>query len=822
MLTAVDNLAYLEKLTNDIVNNPEKLNGMHVNTLSQLTNYAVATDDFRVLALLTEIHTGIPMESDSLPEWWLSNFHDDISKIHFKHQKKVKEIRWCDITLDDNEPLTSEKHQPLLNAFKHWLIACDNPLDNGGKLTSSKSAARKYSHILTLINTILLNGQALKLSQYHLEKVSEAFWLNVLLTIGEHAGSISTALYQTHDRIKALLDNVEISIEEVNAFKAKYPYVTRDIASDENTLNLNDRVKACCWLHQQRYYANKTRDKFGHRNPQGNNTILTAKLFEGKILTGTIQLSPFPELALKPTPLMSEYQAVPNQDKGNGCSAKDIQPWHHAIQLINTNIDKHDVSTFSPVTSKVSVDAVQSLTTLRNQGRTRTLPPEFVFDLFRNSYELLEDFCPAPDTKEVNFFDNLLDVLTTVHSKSTAAFSNTHRPYPSSKAFNEALHRDLPQTELGHFLKFNAIDLIHPDFKQKGITQLEGLPASAENRHTRIRHNESMLEIFTVLQGAIQLVLGATIARRQGEMVQLKPFGNLVFNSRKGQRTTDASPYIEDSDNWHLRFKAKKTGVKGENITIDRPVPLSVARFVYQLEQFNRQAIERGIATKNALALFNHIDTQTFQLNKRNSNGFNDAFDALCDYFETAIVEMDNGEYRRHYVRQHQLRRFFALVFFWSKNYENMEALRWMLAHSDLEHLHNYITESDTGGVLNSAKASVIVQSVISDKSQINNLDEVEHLRKILAKRLTGNANKALHIRTLDDAIYDYGDESEHSTIPHISQLQTEQDLENEVLMLLESDIISLNPEFFTIKDENGEDIKTFNLILKINELEAE
>ncbi|WP_305839680.1 integrase [Photobacterium leiognathi] len=728
MLTAVDNLAYLEKLTNDIVNNPEKLNGMHVNTLSQLTNYAVATDDFRVLALLTEIYTGIPMESDSLPEWWLSNFHDDISKIHFKHQKKVKEIRWCDITLDDNEPLTSEKHQPLLNAFKYWLIACDNPLENGGKLTSSKSAARKYSHILTLINTILLNGQALKLSQYHLEKVSEAFWLNVLLTIAENAGSISTALYQTHDRIKALLDNVEISIEEVNAFKAKYPYVTRDIASDENTLNLNDRVKACCWLHQHRYYANKTRDKFGHRNPQGNNTILTAKLFEGKILTDTIQLSPFPELALKPTPLMSEYQAVPNQDKGNGCSAKDIQPWHHAIQLINTNIDKHDVSTFSPVTSKVSVDAVQSLTTLRNQGRTRTLPPEFVFDLFRNSYELLEDFCPAPDTKEVNFFDNLLDVLTTVHSKSTAAFSNTHRPYPSSKA----------------------------------------------------------------------------------------------FSNKEGQRTTDASPYIEDSDNWHLRFKAKKTGVKGENITIDRPIPLSVARFVYQLEQFNQQAIERGIATKNALTLFNYIDTQTFQLKKRNHSRFNDAFDALCDYFETAIVEMDNGEYRRHYVRQHQLRRFFALVFFWSKNYENMEALRWMLAHSDLEHLHNYITESDTGGVLNSAKASVIVQSVISDKSQIDNLDEVEHLRKILAKRLTGNANKALHIRTLDDAIFDYGDESEHRTTPHISQLQTEQDLENEVLMLLESDIISLNPEFFTIKDENGEDIKTFNLILKINELEAE
>ena len=822
MLTAIDNLAYLEELTNDIVSNPDILNGMHVDTLSQLTNYAAATDDFRVLDLLVEIHTGIPMKADPLPEWWLSDFHDDITKIHFKHQQNAKEIRWGDITLDDGEPLTSQKHQPLLNAFKYWLTACDNPLENGGKLINSKSAAIKYGKIVTLINTILLNGQALKLSQYHLEKVTDAFWLNVLLTIAEHSGSINTDLYQTHERIKTLLDSVEVSTEELNAFKAKYPYVTRNIASDENILNLNDRVKACCWLYQHRYYARGTRDKVGHCEPQGNNAILTAKLFEGKILTDTIQLSPFPELALKPTPIKTEYQAVSNQDKGNGCSAREVRNWLHAIQLINTNIDKHDVSIFHPVTNEVSVDAVQGLTKLRKQGRTRTLPPEFVFDLFRNSYELLENFYPAPDKKEANFFDNLLDVLTAAHTKSTVAHSSPHRPSTSSKAFNKALHGDLPHTERGHFIKFDALDVIHPDFKQKGITQFKGLSVSAENRHTRIRHNQSMLEIFTVLQGAIQLVLGAIMARRQDELLQLKPFGNLVFNNKKGQRTTDANPYIEDSDNWHLRFKAKKTGGKGENITIDRPISLSVARFVYQLEQFNQQAIERGIATKNALALFNLIDPQTFQLKKRDGNQFNSAFDALCDYFETAIVEMDNGEYRRHYVRQHQLRRFFALVFFWSKNYENMEALRWMLAHSDLEHLHNYITASDTGGVLNSAKASVIVQSVISDKSQINNLDEVEHLRKILAKRLTGNANKALHIRTLDDAIYDYGDESEHRTTPHISQLQAEQDLENEVLMLLESDIISLKPEFFTIKDENGEDIKTFNLILKINELEAE
>ena len=470
------------------------------------------------------------------------------------------------------------------------------------------------------------------------------------------------------------------------------------------------------------------------------------------------------------------------------------------------------------MTSNTSVIAVQSLTSIRKMGRTRTLPPEFVFNLFKNSYELVKRFCPAPDEKGVNFFDNLLDVLTEANQKSPKYDSNPRRPKKNAKAFNQDLHGDLPTSELGHFLEFEALDLIHPDLQQKGITQFKGLLTSAENRHTRIRNNESMIELFNVLQGAIQFLLGAVMARRQDELMQLKPFGNLVFITKDGKRTTDANPYIEDDDNWHLCFKPKKTGVKGENVTIKRPISLSIARFVFQLEQFNRQAIERGLASKNALALFNFIDMKSYKLKKRDNNLFNDAFDALCDYFETAIVEMENGEYRRNYVRQHQLRCFFALVFFWSKGYENMEALRWMLAHSDLEHLHNYITEVDTGGVLNSAKASVIVQSVCGNKSMIEDRDEVEKLRKIIVKRLAGEASE-LEISTLDDAISDYEDER---TIPHISQLQAEQELENEVLMLLENQTISLTPEFFTVQDENGEDISNFNLVLKVNELEVE
>ncbi|WP_249929758.1 MULTISPECIES: hypothetical protein [Vibrio] len=166
MLVAIDNHAYIENLMDEILDNPQLLNGMHVDTLAQLTSYAVEKDDFRVLSLVSELHTGIPFSDNHLPDWWQSDFYDDITKIKFEHQKSAKEVRWCNVILEDGERLTSKKHQPLLNAFKYWLIACDNPLENGGKLTSSSFASKMFENILTLIDVILLNSAALKLTAY--------------------------------------------------------------------------------------------------------------------------------------------------------------------------------------------------------------------------------------------------------------------------------------------------------------------------------------------------------------------------------------------------------------------------------------------------------------------------------------------------------------------------------------------------------------------------------------------------------------------------------------------------------------------------------
>ena len=93
------------------------------------------------------------------------------------------------------------------------------------------------------------------------------------------------------------------------------------------------------------------------------------------------------------------------------------------------------------------------------------------------------------------------------------------------------------------------------------------------------------------------------------------------------------------------------------------------------------------------------------------SYSYNRNLDFLCDYIQTPI----NKKGERYYIRQHQLRRFFAMLFFHSASFGGLETLQWMLGHTDIEHLWNYITETLDGTVLRGAKAQFVAQSLVLD-----------------------------------------------------------------------------------------------------------
>lgn len=797
---AIDN-SYIANLIEDIVLDHSLLNGLGAEILEQIINFSVANDDYRALDIITHIHTGIYAYDDRQPEWLKSSF--PATKWVLTFGKKPKTIHWDTVYLDDGKNLTDTKHQKLLNSFKYWITAADNPLENGGKIISPKTACHKVNRVIALINAILLHSKELKLAKYHLLNVNDDFWLNILMRYAEYGKFQS--VYDIDKHTKVLLDNASegVSNEDVQVIKEKYPYVSRGIDQDEIFLSLAEREKACAWLFEQGYYQGEAIVYTGRSG------VLGELLFDGKMLYQEINLPNYAELHLKEPKRNSEYRAVDNKDTSSGTNQKSISTYIEAIRLIHTNLGHEDAASPSILSERISAVSIGQLVSLKKAGRTRTLPPKFVFSLIRQCYEFAKEHLPTEEGA-ITLLDETLILLSKARSKSTVRHSNVLRPSHSAPAWNEELHRDMSGTERGYWLQTEAINCLSNEYLRKGVKQVQSFSEGVEKRHEKIRANESLFDLFSVLQGAIQVLVGAIMARRQDELIKLKSHGNLSPN---------INPFSERGvkAEYSLIFKVKKTGSKGVNSTIERPIPLSIAKFIWQLEQFNINASELNLS-KGKLSLFNTLDSKRCQLSQVISKTYNTHIDDLCDYLETDLVEYNNGEYRRNYVRQHQLRRFFAMAFFWSKGFDGMDALRWMLGHSDMEHLYHYISESESGAALNGAKASVIVRGVIDSTSEIAKLEGIEEVRKIIAERLTDDSSTPITIESVSEAAEDYDDES-YLTVPHISQLQKEQSIETEVVHLLEEGRITLEPEFFTVDDCDGKATQTFNLILKIKDL---
>lgn len=799
---AIDNSS-IANLIENIVEDHSVLNGLSAETLEDIINFSVANDDYRALDIITNIHTGIYGYDDRQPEWLESSFPENKWVLTFG--KTPKTIHWDTVYLDDGEKLTDKKHQKLLNSFKYWITAADNPLENGGKIISPITAYHKVNKVIALINAVLLHSKELKLAKYHLLNVNDDFWLNILTKFAEHGNF--QGVYEIDKRTKALLGNASQSVSDAVAqtFKEKFPYVTQDIVQDESFLFLSEREKACAWLFEQGYYHIGRYIVY-----TGSSTVLGELLFKGKMLYHDINIPNYAEIHLKAPKRNTEYRAVENRDASTGTNQNTISNYIEAIRLIHTNLEREDAATPSILSERVSSGHISQLVSFKKVGRTRTLPPTFVFNLIRQCYEFAKEHLPIEEGA-TTLLDETLTLLSKARSKSAARNSNTLRPQQGSSAWNEELHREMSSSERGYWFQTEAINCLSSEYLKKGIKQIQGFAEGTEKRHDRIRANESLFDLFSVLQGAIQVLVGAIMARRQDELIKLKSHGNLSPN---------VSPFSEAGakTEYNLIFKVKKTGSKGVNATIERPIPLSIARFIWQLEQFNIKASELNLC-KGKLSVFNNLNPKQSQLSQTSQMTYNAHLDALCDYLETDLVEYDNGEYRRNYVRQHQLRRFFAMAFFWSKGFDGVDALRWMLGHSDMEHLYHYISESETGAVLNGAKASVIVRGVVDSTSELAKLEGIEEVRKIIAERLTGDSSTPITIESVSEAAEDYDDES-YLTVPHISQLQKEQDIETEVIQLLEEGRITLEPEFFTIEDGDGNTTQTFNLILKIKDLD--
>ncbi|MEE3879925.1 hypothetical protein [Vibrio sp. YYF0003] len=215
--------------------------------------------------------------------------------------------------------------------------------------------------------------------------------------------------------------------------------------------------------------------------------------------------------------------------------------------------------------------------------------------------------------------------------------------------------------------------------------------------------------------------------------------------------------------------------------------------------------------------MFTRIDRQRAVALGIQKQGYSRNLDSFCDYFELPTVEYAENDVRRYYIRQHQLRRFFAMVFFWLRGAASLDTLRYFLCHTDSEHLYHYVTEGLQGEVLVGIKARSIREGLTSGHVQ-----NIEKLLPILRRRYGVDY---LKLRGFREVLSDYAhyDEDEAQFTPPLERIreQFEQeiiDFEADISRLLLEGTIDLQPEFFTVMDADGHVITDYKIILRVTE----
>lgn len=758
---------------------------------SAVIQASVSNGDFSALEVVTNSFSGIYDYDDHKPYWLKSDFTDPHWEIEIEVNGKLvkKSIPWNTIVLEDDEKLTSTKHKPLLNAFKYWITATDNPLENGGVLNKPVTVYRSIYQVISLINGILLYGESIQLSSHHLQALDDDFIMALFTKIAK--GSVQDGIYDFQSRVRSFLLTkiVDVSDEEASAFESQHPYVARSLAEDKKVLgfSLPERIKACCWLERVNFYTNMNEGRLS-KYLTGNNAVLFRLLLNNRTIPVESAFSRLDELMLTGEKSYTEYAAIPNADRSSAVSLNAIIPFIKAMKLLNVANSKDSASSLPlRATQALTLSRIKNHVKLKKVGRFKTLPPQMVFNLIRDSYELATKHQGA-------ILDSVLRVLEASTSKSAKHI----------KTFVDGKHGSW--CERLEWAKKDALLLVDNDLIELGVNRLS-IPNSDDDAFTARRNNEGLFDLYDLLMGSIQLLTGTFMARRQDELVTLKVTGNLSPNLDPASSKGQVSDY-------QLIFSNKKSGNGGKhatNETLKRPIPRSMALLIWKLEQFNQKAINTGV-NKGQLALFNTLESKQYRLSKAAAGTYNSRLDVVCDYFETPLVKFESGELRRYYVRQHQLRRFFAMVFFWSKSPGGIDTLRWMLGHTDIEHVYRYISEGETGGVLKGIKASYLVDAMQSKK-----LENMSELQAVIAKRYGVNA-ASISLSTLPNAIDDY-DDRDFQTTPSIESLREREVLENQILELLENDVITLEPEFFTI-NKNGQEITDYSLTLQVKELD--
>ncbi|WP_218421901.1 integrase [Stutzerimonas stutzeri] len=670
-------------------------------------------------------------------DWLKSSFHDKVWLYNFNH-KSDKALDW-NIELEDGSLLTDWKNNDLLCGLKYILTSSTEKTAGGGAESNSiKTQQVKFARAIHVVDYLLLHSADFELANYGLAGLSANNLKSILTTLTHHPDS-SESVYGWRKRVSSYCLNLLQATNKslINQTLAAIPemrLITPD-QEDENELDVEfDLIpKFRAALYLRGFYRKGTESWHS-----ANSLMLSEEIYK-RTLKGKSESKPVIKSLsyYKQAPVFRREHPPFRVTTGE---RETITP--SAANGYKSTIygmgKLHELGIPAPAVSHL-IEIFNFNTDLSSLGRFRTLPSTVVFSAFKDSVELHLKYGKLI----VNGFCKLI-LYCKARKTQIGKLSNNELQYAVGP---ELVSLGVKQWELSH----SAKDSLNRRNKKE----------EKESYFTKLRAREALLELIGVYIGAVQLVVGAITARRVGELLELH-----------------STTCLDSTEQWLNFYNRKSTyQLYGLRQLEARPIEPIAAQMIKNLIRMQKILVRLGYL-EGMNPLFATPATRGEVGEGQSSSYFyNRNLDFLCDYIQTPI----NSKGERYYIRQHQLRRFFAMLFFHSASFGGLETLQWMLGHTDIEHLWNYITETLDGTILRGAKAQFVAESL--HKGETNSYAQLADLLRA-------------RYGTDDFALVDT------------------EELEDHILDLIQAGEVYIEPEFFV--DNLG---KHMRVIVKIKGL---
>ena len=592
---------------------------------------------------------------------WLTNaFQDEVWRCRFG--KTVISIDFR-ITLADGSLLTHPSNSQLLGAIKRYICAQTHASVVGVSDLADNTGKGLLRRALHILDHFLLSGSFVSASRCEFRQLEKNDIHHFIATISA-SRSIKTNIYEPEQRIADFVRTVKVTKCEMAIAMEREPSLF-DTAICELPEGIEEEQVqiARVWLYANAFYTPGAKsDIFKHR-------LSATRLLEYLIGKQVLSNLKFDNMELDYLSFGSrerfarELQAVsvmPGSDDERA-AAEYVQSYLQSLSVMGIDITAERSLVSDDALTALDEKEVLKHGLLKPKGRFATLPFEVANLSLRRAIEFYLDY--GKDL--INYYLALAE-----------------------ENCQDELLPDVP-----------------PSLQKLGVKSFKNNEDLADGFFTELRNGTSLYQMLQVLLGAIVVLVDTLMARREAEL-----------------RSLTRASIVKDGPYFFLAFNLGKANVGEVRERVLRPLPALGADALGLLARLSEQLKSLGYEWSPSLfQRFKHGSKENctrYGTTAGEREWLRLCLDRFCDYVQ--IPTDENG--CRYYIRPHQLRRNFAMLFFWQGSFGGIEVLRYFLGHQKPSMTYRYVTETMKGAVLRRVKAKVAAELIKTDSSTTESL----------------------------------------------------------------------------------------------------